>query len=667
MSITLRQRILVTLLPLLVLMAVLGGAGILLLDRLGGSIKVILHENLDSVIAMQDLKEALERIDSSLQLTLVAGGLKNPAERKVREESARQTYENNWQSYRDALNKERGNITIHPQEDELVEQLVTLTNRYRKLGDDFYRRAGEQEARHRDYYSDKGLHGTFGRIKNVADDILHLNQNQMKRASDDADATALSSTIWLSVGLALAVLLAGVLAWHTVRSILHPIRAMTQAAVGISAGNLDQVLPYPSGDELGQLAQAFNTMAHRLRDYRQSQTARLLRTQETTQATIDSFPDPVIVVDSEGGVEMANPAARRLLGVVPLDRNTLDRKKHDAQGGHEVGLPSAFNLMPSSLRPPLTEALQGQRDYVPEQFDRAIMLGSGGRERAMLPRIMTIRDAHGHSLGAAVVLQDVTRLRLLDQVKSNLVATASHELKTPLTSIRLDVHLLLEEAVGPLTPKQMELLLDARENSERLLAMIDNLLDLARLEQGWRQLEVLPATPESLLRTAADAVRPRAEDKGVELVVDAPPDLPAVAVDAARLGHALLNLLGNALTYTERGGRVTLAARSGPDGVTFSVQDTGCGIPAEHLPHVFEKFFRVPGRSRGTGTGLGLAIAHEIVIAHGGTIACDSRPGAGTTFRFTLPAAAQTVGAVFGHADQSSHTENAVGKGKTHV
>lgn len=635
MSITLRQRITFTLLPLLILLAVLGIAGILLLDRLGGSIKIILHENLDSVIAMQDLKEALERIDSSFQFTLIAGWLKDPHERRHREESARQAYETSWQTYWKALSKEQANITIHPKEDELVAQLTALTTRYRKLGDDFYRRAGGLETLHHDYYSDDGLHGTFVRIKMVADGILQLNQNQMKNASDEANATAADSTVWLSGGLALAVLLAGLLAWHTVRTILRPIQAMTHAALGISAGNLDQVVPYPSGDELGQLAQAFNTMAHRLRDYRQSQMAQLLRAQQTTQATIDSFPDPVIVIDSEGGVEMANPAARRLLGVVPKT----------------IGQSAAGTWQPPEpIRQPLAEALQGQRDYLPDGFDRTILLGTPGWERAVLPRIMTIRDADGHALGAAVLLQDVTRLRLLDQVKSNLVATASHELKTPLTSVRLDIHLLLEEALGPLAPKQLELLLDARENSERLLAMVNNLLDLARLEQGWRQLEIRPEAPGTLLQMAADAIGPRAEDRGIAIDVEVPPDLPAVAVDASRLGHALHNLLDNALTYTDRGGRITLSAAMATDGVSFAVSDTGSGIAPEHLPHVFEKFFRVPGQSRGGGTGLGLAIVHEIVTAHGGAITCDSRPGAGTTFRFTLPAAGENRDAdyVFG-------------------
>jgi signal transduction histidine kinase len=220
----------------------------------------------------------------------------------------------------------------------------------------------------------------------------------------------------------------------------------------------------------------------------------------------------VLVIDTEGQVEMANPAARQLLGVVP---------KQPGQPGT-----GTWNA-PEPLRQPLAAALRGQQDYLPESFDKAMLLGSTGAERAVLPRILTIRDPYGATLGAAIVLQDVTRLRLLDQVKSNLVATASHELKTPLTSVRLAVHLLLEETTGALTPKQTELLLDARENSERLLAMVNNLLDLARLEQGYQQLDVRPESPESLLRSAAEAIGPRAQDKHVEVTLEPwrfPPD-----------------------------------------------------------------------------------------------------------------------------------------------
>lgn len=624
MRLTLRQRLMLTLLPLLVLVAVLGGAGAILLHRLGGNIDEILRENYESVVAMQNLKESLERIDSSFQFMLVAREIRDPKERRQLEDNAKQQFADNWNLFDKALTKEQNNITIHPAEDTLVAELTAATETYRRLGKEFFDRSLRDGVRNEDYYGKAGLYAAFLIIKNGAHAILDLNQNEMRTASQRASATARKSLFWFGAGFAASIFLLGMLVWHTARAILGPIRAMTWSALEISAGNLDQVVPVIAQDELGQLAQAFNSMGRNLRDYRQSQSAQLVRAQRTSQATIDSFPDAVLVIDTEGQVEMANPAARQLLGVVPHQ-----------PGQTGVSIWSA----PEPLREPLVEALRGQQDYLPESFDKALLLGTNGRERAVLPRILTIRDTHGATLGAAVVLQDVTRLRLLDQVKSNLVATASHELKTPLTSVRLAVHLLLEETTGPLTPKQMDLLLDARENSERLLAMVNNLLDLARLEQGYQQLDVHLESAEELLRTAAEAIGPRAQDKRVDVKLDIAPGLPPVMVDAARIGTALRNLLDNALTYTDPGGLVTLSATLGPDAVTLAVTDTGIGIPPEHLPHIFEKFSRVPEQSRGSGTGLGLAIVHEIVTAHNGAITCESRPGTGTTFRLSLPIA----------------------------
>jgi PAS domain S-box-containing protein len=615
MALTLRFRIFLTLLPLLVLLAAIGTAGVVLLYRLGGSIDLILRENYASVIAMERLNEALERIDSSFQFA-IAG----------EEEKARDQYARSWPAYRDALDTEQNNITL-PGEAALVEELTRLTDDYQRLGEAFYAPA-LGAASHRDLYFRKtapaGLLHIFEEIKRVSGEILRINQQNMQDASEESRELANRSLAGFAIGLAVCVVLAVALAYRTLRTILQPIQAVTQSALAIGAGNLDQVVPVTSRDELGQLAHAFNTMGRQLRQYRQTDYARLLRAQHTSQATIDSFPDPILVVDSERRVEMANPAARRLLGVRP---RPLDG---------EAGPPWQ---PPESLREPLEEALRRQLDYRPEGFDQAVSLSLDGRASFFLPRILPIRDRTDHTLGAAVLLQDVTRFQLLDQVKSNLVATVSHELKTPLTSIRLVVHLLLEEAAGTLTPKQTELLLDARENTERLHSTINNLLDLTRLESGQGLLDLQRMSPAPLLQAAATTVRPRALDKEIELTVEAADDLPWVAVDVARFGHALDNLLDNAVAYTPPGGRITLSAAADGRDVILSVADTGPGIPFEHLPHVFERFFRVPGHSRGGGTGLGLAIVREIVVAHDGTIRCEQAPGGGTLFRITLPIA----------------------------
>jgi signal transduction histidine kinase len=621
---SLRYRIALTLLPQLVLLAVLGGAGVVIfrhldarMQLLGSSIDRILHENYDSVQYMQHLDEAVERIDSSFQFALAG-----------REEQAREQHQKNWLIYDENLGLEEKNITL-PGEGELVAELRDLTNQYRAKAKGFYDRPPRDPEREQDYFGKDGLLQTFQRIKEVSGSILRLNEENMKQASGEArdtarqaSDTARQSLIGFAIGLGIATLLAMLLLWQTSWAILRPMRSITESALAIGRGNLDQVVPVRSRDEIGQLADAFNTMARQLRHYRQTDYAKLLRAQRTSQATIDSFPDPVLVIDLEDRVEMANPAAQRLLGVA------------GSPDGKREAVPWR---PPDAIREPLRAALQDQRPYLPEGFDRVVSFHAEGKENTFLPRVLPIRDPYGNTLGAAVLLENVTRFRLLDQIKSDLVATVSHELKTPLTSVRLVLHFLLEETIGPLNSKQLELLLDARENAERLLGMVNRLLDLARLEQGKSPLDLKPEQPAALLQAAAETMAPRAEAKEVALQVKAPADLPLVSADAARLGHALNNLLDNALTYTGPGGQITLAAEAAADTVTLTVADTGQGIPPEHLPHVFDKFFRIPGQSAETGTGLGLAIVREIVTAHGGSISCESTLGVGTVFRLRLP------------------------------
>jgi len=623
---TLRTRILLSLAPLAVLLAGLGVGGFLLLDRMGGGIDAILKENYASVQAMFELNEALERMDSAYQFALVDRG---PAHEKA----ARDQFDANWAAFEGQFRIEENNITIHPAEDELVARLRTLKDDYHRRGTAFFALPRGSLNRPTAYYTqptDPGLLGQFKAIKEVSGEILRINRENMEQARDHARDTAHSALVAFAVSLAVVALLVAGVGWYLLRTILGPIQAVTEAAHAIGgSGELDRKVPVFGRDELGRLAAAFNTMTRELRKYRRSNLDRMMRAQKTAQATIDSFPDPVLVVEPSGRTDLANPAALALFGVGPTPE----------------GEPGPIWQPPESLRQPLADALQLQRAYQPDRFDQAVSFHLGGEDRLYLPQVRPIRDPEGNTLGAAVVLNDVTRFRLLDQFKSDLVATVSHELKTPLTSVRLAVHVLLEEAVGPLTAKQTELLIDARDNAERLLALIEQLLSLARLQRPQDRVAVQSEDPLELLRRAADSVRPRAEDKHVELEVIPGEPLTPIAVDPARMEQALGNLLNNAVTYTPKGGRVTLSATAAPDGrVVLTIADTGVGIPPEYMPHVFDRFFRIPGQSDDAGTGLGLAITKEVVTAHGGEITCESEPGKGTTFRVTLPAWTATEG-----------------------
>jgi signal transduction histidine kinase len=253
-----------------------------------------------------------------------------------------------------------------------------------------------------------------------------------------------------------------------------------------------------------------------------------------------------------------------------------------------------------------------------------------------LPRATALYSEEGAVTGVTVVLQDVTRLVRFDELKNDLVATVAHEFRTPLTSLHMAIHLCAEEAAGPLTSQQADLMAAARQDCERLQGIVDDILDLSRIQAGRIELHLRKVDGGELVRKAVRDAGPPARAGGVELEADVPDEPVRLDLDPDRIDVVLANLLGNAIRHTGRGGRVVARLRVSADGARFEVQDEGEGIPAQHVERVFERFFQVPGTRRG-GVGLGLYISREIVRAHGGEMGVTSRVGAGSTFWFTLP------------------------------
>jgi signal transduction histidine kinase len=331
-------------------------------------------------------------------------------------------------------------------------------------------------------------------------------------------------------------------------------------------------------------------------------------------AMLTSAPDPMFVVSRDGAREARNPAAERLA------------RSPDFSGG-----------LPAALDEPLRRVLDSGEHYLPTDYACAIVLRTGREDRHFLPRILAIGDDLTEFKGAAVILQDVTKFRLLDDAKTNLVGTVSHELKTPLTSLRLAVYLLLEQRLGPMAQAQIDVLETAREQADRLLRIVDDLLDLARLESGSSALSRSEVRVAELLADMAREAEPHLAGAGQRLVVSCGKTVGTLLADVDRLRHVFINLLTNASKYAPHGSTVTLYAESAPFGfLRCGVRDEGPGIPPEAVPNIFDRFYRVPGSPR-KGAGLGLAIAREIVMAHGGTIGYARATGGGSDFYFDLP------------------------------
>jgi len=463
------------------------------------------------------------------------------------------------------------------------------------------------------------LEPQFNQLRADCEHLLQLNQRAM---SFKAEAAAGVAQLWFYRTLLIAGMLvaAGIaLAFLLAQRIVGPIRRLTESTMKIAGGDLNASVIVDSTDEVGILAAEYNRMAESLRQLRSSDLGKLLVAQQTTEAAIDSLYDPVIVTDGHGRVTKLNPAAEEIFG--PEEKNT---GMHVGEVARDVRIAGA-----------VAEALESQRPVAAEEMSSVLPLPVAGSQRAFRLRTTPMRDNDHHLLGAVTLLEDITHLREIDRLKSEFIATASHELRTPLTSVQMGVYLLLERAVGELTEKQVEVLSACRDDCDRLDQLMRDLLDVSRIEAGESKPSFAPVRTSELLDSATKELQPQVESKGLDFKVEAPIDLPLVRVDRSQVERVLTNLVVNAIRYTKQG-EIKISAQPRGNSVAVSVSDTGSGIPADYLPHIFDKFVQVPGAATG-GAGLGLAISRLIVEAHGGQISVQSEPSKGSTFTFTLP------------------------------
>ena len=593
----LRTRLYLGLLPLLLLFIAVGAVGTHLYRDLAGSYERSLTVSYRAMIGGYEMREAA----TLMAVAISRGEQGDPI-------GARQAYEEQRAKFRRHFMEQSVESTGMMRSSRL-EKLDTAFTELDELGRKRLEGAGASLAAMTQ--TEVALFNTLKAIEHIAEG----DYAEVSAAAERARGLSRKSINFLIAAMTAAILLSVFLSFRLARSLLRPIQALQTSASAFGEGKLDDDVPVTSADELGELARTFNIMAAKLRTYRDAMTESVIRARRTMEATLTSTPDPLFVVANDGKHEVRNPAAEAI-----------------------AALPELSGGLPAALEEPLKQVLASGSHYLPTGYDQVVTLHVEGGERHYLPRILAIGDALTGFGGAAVILQDVTKFRLLDDVKGNLVSTVSHELKTPLTSLRMAVYLLLEQNFGPITPRQRELLETARDDSERLLRILNDLLDLSRLEGGVSTLNRGPVSIVGFLEDMAREMRAITEAAGQRIVVKADAVLTEMSIDADRVRHVFINLLSNASKYSGPDTTITLYAVDAPDGfIRFGVRDEGPGIPAENTPYIFEKFYRVPEQEK-KGAGLGLTIAREIVVAHGGSIACSSKPGEGTDFYFLLPA-----------------------------
>ena len=589
----LRARLFLHLMPFVVILVAIGIYAMVLFSRLASALDTSVAENYRSLIAAQEMSLALAGIERDLW----ASGTQPIVDGNIFAKSKKR--------FDDNLALQLKNDSL-PGEKELNQGLTTSYEAFQK-GMDRFISVTNMRSRLR-VYEQSIVPGVL-KLNSLLKKIRDLNHSAVLATSENIQKVTREVTRLMSIGMAIALVVSGYACYRLSRSILQPIQLLTRATRDLGEGNWDRPVPIISRDELGDLARAFNKMAARLQEYRQSTSENIVQLHRKMETTLASFPDPIFVLNESGNVDLKNPAAVDLQTSLHLD-----------------------NELPQELRGIAAKMLQTGEDFLPNSFKEVVHYRLNGAGKFFLPRILAMRDVNDALFGVAVVLYDVTRFRLLDAAKSNLVATVSHELKTPLTSIRMTLHLLLEKTLGALTTRQDEMLQAARDDSERLLRILNDLLDLARLDEGDAELHKQSVAPAELLRTVNEEMADSVATRGLKLNWVVARDTPPVSVDRQRIGYVFANLVSNAIKHSPPGGEITLRA-SVCEGncVEFSVTDQGPGIPIEFQTRIFDRFFRVPGQNK-TGAGLGLSIAREITVAHGGRIGVKSKLGQGSSF-----------------------------------
>jgi len=350
-----------------------------------------------------------------------------------------------------------------------------------------------------------------------------------------------------------------------------------------------------------------------------------MRTRRATEEVFKALPEAIAIIDLDGRIEFSTDSASRHFGLKP--------------GVVIYALEDDWLIQ--LVQRALAEARRVDYDVKGGDIQRFIE----NREYFFHPTAIPIPIGPNapDKTGTLLILKDVTQFHEQQELKLGVVSTVSHQLKTPLTSLRMSIHLLLDEKVGALTEKQTELLVAARDESERLVNILDDLMDLRRIESDRVALTIKSISPQALAREGIEPFLYEAKDKGVPIVNGVPADLPDVLADSGKIVQVFANILSNALRFTRPGGMVTVSAKAEPGFVHFFIGDTGAGIATKHLGQLFEPFYRIPEQNQKMGAGLGLAIVREIIRAHGGKVGAESQEGKGSVFWFSLPSLKDSI------------------------
>ncbi|ANH80807.1 PAS domain-containing sensor histidine kinase [Niabella ginsenosidivorans] len=464
------------------------------------------------------------------------------------------------------------------------------------------------------------------KIRKDLADIMLVNMEAIQRKSKIATETAEKAIVWIAVAGTLCFIISFTLLLNLPASIAGPIDELTKSIQSIAAENYSKRVTFNRPDEFGDMANAFNTMAQKLEQYNNSNLARLMTEKQRVETLIENIHEPVIGLDENKKVLFMNEEAYKITNTRPEE--VIGKQVQDLAIKNDlIRMLIRDFFEPSGTNEPLKIYADNKESY----FDKAIIPINA----------VPVGDKKPQHLGDVIFLKNITPFKELDYAKTNFIATVSHELKTPISSIKMSSQLLENPGVGTLNNEQKELVESIQDDAERLLKITSELLNVTQLESGKLQLQPVLSRPDELMRKAIQMNETAATAKNIRIQTKIPEQLPLLHVDADKTTWIFSNLISNALRYSHDNSIIAVSITTYGQRVVFSVKDFGQGIAPFYLDKIFDRYFRIPG-SKKEGTGLGLSISKELIEAQGGTISVNSEFGVGTEFTVVLPVSGNT-------------------------
>jgi two-component system, NtrC family, sensor histidine kinase KinB len=458
--------------------------------------------------------------------------------------------------------------------------------------------------------------------KDIAE-LMRLNMVAIQYKSNLADTTAQKAIVVISVTGTLCFLIAFILMVNLPSNIADPIRQLTASIRQIANQNYKERVHFESHSEFGELANSFNTMAEKLQEYSESKLDKIIKGKKRVETLIDNMHDPVIGIDENNKVLFVNDEALRITGL----------KKENFVGKLIQDVAVANDLVREVIR----EIIQPE---IADAEKKTIKIYADGKESYFEKEIIDINifptgEEQSQFIGKVIMLRNITPFKELDLAKTNFLGTVSHELKTPISSIQMGLQLIENEKIGNLNDEQRNLITGIKEDSQRLLKITGELLNITQLESGAIQLNIQPSDIRNIVEYAVNANKTTLDQKQIQLKINIEKGLTTVLADSEKTSWILNNLLSNAIRYSYENSEIEIDIRNENDKVTFFVKDYGCGIDQQYIEKIFDRYFKIPGTKK-EGTGLGLSISQQFIKAQGGEIFVESELGVGSKFSFTL-------------------------------